>query len=249
LTTIVLAGGPRDAVAALEPGAPNKAFVRIAGKTLVERAIDGLRSAQSVGTIIAVAPPCSASDPALRSADAVRGDGERIADSLARGLEGLPPDELVLVCPSDVPLLSGVGIDEFVSAARHSEAAIVYAALERRIHLARFPGVPHTWARLRDGTYCGGGLIAIRPGAFGSLVRFLDRLSAARKSPAKLAALMGLDVIARYLTGRLSIADCETRASALLNVAVRAALISHPEIAVNVDRPSDVALVEKLLDG
>jgi len=38
-TTIVLAGGKPDAVAALQPGAPNKAFIDVAGKPLVTRTL------------------------------------------------------------------------------------------------------------------------------------------------------------------------------------------------------------------
>ena len=115
------------------------------------------------------------------------------------------------------------------------------------MHELRYREVPHTWAKLRDGTYCGAGLIAIRPRAFGSLSRFLEQLGAARKSPVRLAGLMGRDVIINYLRGRLTIANCEVRASKLLGLRARAVVLGCPEVAVNVDRPSDVALAERLL--
>jgi len=144
-------------------------------------------------------------------------------------------------------LLSGAGIDEFVTAVRASDAEIVYACLEKTLHVARYPRVPHTWARLREGTYCGASLIALRPRAFQKLARFIERLGAARKSPLKLAALMGWDVIGRYVVGRLSIAECEGRAHAILGLRAQAFISTHPEIAVNVDRASDVRLAEELV--
>ena len=247
VAAIVLAGGPRDAVAALEPGAPNKAFVKILGTPLLARVLAGLRASARIGTIVIVAPESARHRPE-RAGALFRRDGRRISDSLAAGLAGLPPDRLALVVPSDLPLLSAAGIDEFLHAAMARECEIAYACLERSVHEARFPGVPHTWAKLSEGSFCGGGLIAIKPRAFDSLGRFLERLGAARKQPAKLAALMGRDVIVSYLRGRLSIADCEARAAKLLGFAACAVVVTHPEIAVNIDRPSDVALAERLLD-
>lgn len=247
LTAIVLAGGRRDAVAALEPGAPNKAFVRIAGATLIARTLAGMRGAAGIGRIIVVAPLATHARAELRAADDLRADGAKITQSLAAGLAGLPPDDLVVVAPSDVPLLSGEGVDDFVRTALATNADLIYACLERSVHEARFPDVPHTWAKLRGGTYCGAGLIAIRPRAFASLARFLEKLGAARKSPARLAGIMGRDAIVNYLRGRLTIGDCEARASKLLGLPARAVIIERPEVAVNVDRPSDVALAERLL--
>src|SRR6202042_991047 len=99
-------------------------------------------------------------------------------------LAGLPPDELVLVAASDLPVLSRAAIEEFLDTAVRSGADLVYACVERGRHETRFPGVPHTWARLRDGTYCGGGAVLLKPRAFTPLERFLGRLGAARKNPA-----------------------------------------------------------------
>ena len=106
ITAVVLAGGPPDEVAHLEPGAPNKAFVRVGGETLLERTLRALRSSRSVGYVIVVAPPTAEGHPALALADERRDDGEKIRISLRNGLAGLPLDDLVLVTTSDLPVLS-----------------------------------------------------------------------------------------------------------------------------------------------
>jgi GTP:adenosylcobinamide-phosphate guanylyltransferase len=222
---VVLAGGPQDAVSALAPGAPNKAFVPIAGMTLVERTLTALRTSDRIGTIVAVAPQTPETILALQRADRVRDDGATMTESLRSGLRDLPPDDLVLVCAS---------------------ADLTYACVERNAHLARYPGVPHTWARLRDGTFCGGGCVAIRPRVLGNLEGLLDRLGRARKNPLRLAAIFGPSVLASYALGRLTIAAAEKRGSELLGASVRAAICA-PELAVNVDRARDVALAERLV--
>jgi len=247
MKAIVLAGGARDEVAALDASAPNKAFVAIAGRTLVERTIDALRSVPSIERVIVVAPAAAAKHPALHAADEWRESGERIADSLRAGLDGLPAEETVLVAASDLPILSRAAVEDFLDAEAAQGADIAYACVERRVHEARYAEVPHTWAHLRDGDYCGGGVIAMRPRAFRALEGFLDRLGKARKNPLRLASIFGYDVLLAYAARRLRVADAEERASRLLNVRVRAVPCAFAEIAVNVDRRSDVALAERLV--
>jgi GTP:adenosylcobinamide-phosphate guanylyltransferase len=247
ITAVVLAGGPPDDVARLEPSAPNKAFVRIGGVTMLERTLRALRAARSIDRIIVVAPQSSQEHPALALADERRNDGDKIRTSLRNGLAGLPGDDLVLVSTSDLPLLTAASVDDFVARARAVDADLGYGCLERSVHEAAFPEVPHTWARLRDGTFCGGGFIAIKPRVVPELERFIERLGGARKNVFRLAKLFGWDMLARFAIGRLSIANAEARASHLLHARVRAIASPYPETAVNVDRVSDVALAEKLL--
>ncbi len=246
-TAVVLAGGPPDDVAALEPGAPNKAFVRIGGVTLVERTLRALRASTHIGHIVVVAPAAAHDRPALALADERRADGAKIRMSLRNGLEGLPPDEIALVSTSDLPVLIPAAVDDFIDYAQAVDADLGYGCVERTVHEALYPSVPHTWARLRDGTFCGGGLVAIKPRALPALERFIERLGAARKNPLQLASLFGWDVLARFAIGRLSMASAERRASQLLGAPVRALVSPYPETGVNVDRVTDVALAEELV--
>ncbi len=247
LSAVVLAGGPADDVAAMQPGAPNKAFVEIAGIALVGRVLAALRASPSIGRIVVVAPPSARSHPALAAADDLRPDGVRIGESLRSGLSGFPPDLPVLVVASDLPVLDAVSVDDFARGVRELDADLVYGCVERHAHLARYPNVPHTWARLRDGTFCGGGLAAIKPRALPLLERFIERLGAARKHPLRLASLFGWDVLARYAAGMLSIAQAERRASRILGAPVRAFVSPFAQTAVNVDRAGDVALANELV--
>lgn len=246
-TAVVLAGGPADALSAKTPGAPNKAFVAIGGIALVERTIRSLRSASSVSRIIVVAPERVHGHPALALADERRPDGARIRESLSNGLQGLPPDADVLVSTSDLPVLTAESIDDYVMRASEKDADLTYGCLERRIHLAKYPDVPHTWAPLKDGTYCGTGFVTIRPRVWPSLERFIEQLGHARKNPLHLARLFGWNVLLRFATRRLTIAAAEDRASHIIGARVRAVVSPYPEIGVNVDRVSDIALAERLV--
>lgn len=238
---IVLAGGPADAVAALEPGAPNKAFVTVGGIALVTRTLSGLRASSRIDRIVVVAPPSAAAHPALAGASEVRGDGPRMMESLRSGMQGFTEDALVVIAASDLPALDAPAVDEFVDAALARELDVAYACLEERYHTAAYPEFPHTWARLREGRFCGGGVVALRPRVLPRLGAFMDALGGARKSPLRLASLFGWDVLARFALGRLRIDEAEARASRLLGGARAGAIrCTHPEIALNVDRVDDV---------
>jgi GTP:adenosylcobinamide-phosphate guanylyltransferase len=242
MDAIVLAGGPPDAVAALQPGAPNKAFVEIGGVSLVARVLAALDAAASIERTVVVAPVDALDRAELALAGERRPDGKRITDSLRHGLAGFDPDRAVLIVTSDLPVLRPVAVDDFVERVQQLDADVSYGCVEKNAHLARYPAIPHTWARLQDGTFCGTGLMAIKPRALPPLEAFLERLGAARKSPLRLASLFGWDMLLAYALGRLSIASAEARGTRLLGAPVRAVISHYPEIAVNVDRPSDVKL-------
>ena len=246
MNAVVLAGGPPDAVSAFDPALPNKAFVPIGGTPLVTRVIGALRSVPEITHIVVVAPDAAHASPALAGADERRAGGARMIASLESGLAGSPPDELVVVAASDLPVLSAVAVSDLIAQARARDLDVAYTIVERRDHLARFPAIPHTWAKMANGRYCGGGVVVLRPRIVPALRAVLDDLGAARKSPLRLAALFGWDIVPRFALGLLSIAAAERRASAILGAPAGAIRSTFPEIAVNVDRPGDVALANGL---
>ncbi|MBV9271252.1 MAG: NTP transferase domain-containing protein [Candidatus Eremiobacteraeota bacterium] len=249
MNVVVLAGGPPDELAAHTSGAPNKAYVKIAGKTLLQRTIEPLRAARSVSRIIVVTPPEAFSHSAALLADERRPDGKRIRDSLQSGLAQLAGNDNVLIATSDLPVLTSEAVDDFIARVHQRDADLSYGCLEKSVHMAAYPEVPHTWVRLKDGTYCGGGLMAMKPRVFPSLSRFIEQLGQARKNPLRLASLFGWDILLRFAIRRVAVADAEERASKILGAPTRAIISPYAESAVNVDRVSDIALAEKLISS
>src|SRR5262249_6029588 len=98
-----------------------------------------------------------------------------------------------------------------------------------------------------DGTFCGGGIVAMKPRALPLLERFIERLGAARKHPIRLASLFGWDVLLRFAVRQLAVEQAEARATKILGAPVRALVSPYAETGVNVDRVSDIALAEELV--
>lgn len=213
---------------------------------MVTRVLQALRGVPEVAQITVVAPLVALEDSALSLADVRRSAGEHIVESVQRGLSGTDPDVMTLLATSDAPLLSPDSLGRFVQALATIDADLVYTIVERKAHEGRFPGVPHTWARMREGVYCGGAVFGMRARVLPALTRFLDDLGAARKSPLRLATFFGWDAVVRFALGLLSIGTAESRASAILGYPVRA-VVAEPDLAFNVDRKSDLALAERFI--
>ncbi len=222
----------------------NKAFVPVGGVPMVTRVLKTLRTVPQIEQITVVAPTVALEDSALTLADVRRSSGDKIIESVQRGLSESDPDAMMLLATSDAPLLSSESLQEFVQALTSIDADLVYAIAERKAHEKRYPGVPHTWARMRGGVYCGGAVFGMRPRVVSALTKFLDELAAARKSPFRLARAFGWDVVVRFALGMLPISAAEARASALLGYRVRA-IVAKPDLAFNVDRKNDLVLAER----
>ena len=155
MNAVILAGGPLDDVARLQPGAPNKAFVEIGGVDARRRVVAALRAhARTAAHRRRRSARRQWGHPGLSARRRISGPTAcAFAESLRNGLEGFPPGESVLVSASDLPVLTVQAISDFVERRRRLDADVVYGCVEKSVHLARFPEVPHTWARMRDGTY------------------------------------------------------------------------------------------------
>ena len=252
-TAVALAGGH------LEPdfraagyGAVNKAYVKIGETLMLERVLLALHAAESVSRIRCVtqlqAFREAFGDPRAAGIDVVD-PGNDLIDSLIAGFEALDPDEMALMCATDLPLASAAAIDAFAAKAADMACDIGYGFVSRESHVRKYPQIRHTWVKLREGTFCGSGVSVMRPGAAQPVADLLRKVTAARKSPLKIAALFSPGLLLRLPFGRVSIAELERQADRISGVTCRGILTDDPELAVNVDRASDIPEVERLLSS
>lgn len=74
-----------------------------------------------------------------------------------------------------------------------------------------------------------------------------QRVEKVRKSPWRVARLLGPVNLLLFLARRLTLADSLARLSGKLDLTLQAVPLSDPESAVDVDTPADLALVEQVL--
>lgn len=254
LCVVALAGGAlerdfRDAGFT----AANKAYLPVAGTLMLERVLRALRASSSVGRIRVVTQPeafvAAFGTDVQALCDDVIAPGAGLIESMLAGFEGLAADERVIVTATDLPLITARAVDAFADCVRGLDADvdIGYGFVSRQAHDAKYPQVRHTWVRLREGVFCGAGLSMLRAGSALKAVDLLRRVTALRKSPLRIAFLFSPTLLLRMLTGSVCVADLERRADELSGLRCRGVRCDEPELAVNVDRLSDLRIVEDIL--
>ena len=120
---VLVAAGRGVRLGAAEP----KAFVSLAGRPLLARALDVFASHPRVGPLVLVVPdPARARAVLGRAAERARlvAGGRERQDSVRLGLEALPPADIVLIHDVARPLVPADVIDAVIDAAARHGAAV-----------------------------------------------------------------------------------------------------------------------------
>lgn len=244
LDAVVLAGGPLhvDAVCR-HAGVDRKSLIRIAGRQMLLYVLQALAEAGQVGhaAVVGVRRDELTTSTLPLPATFVAGGDSPVKSALA-GL-ALAQSEQVLLCASDLPLLTERAVSDFLDRCAAVEADFCYAIVERTVMEARFPGSGRHFRPLRDGWYAGGDVLLVRPAAFQAKQRWFDQMFQARKSCLRLLSLLGWDTLLDFLLRRLTLASLEKRLSAVLGGRCKAIISPFAEIAMDVDTIHQLELV------
>lgn len=250
---LVLAGsrGPQDPVAR-HSGQTHKAMVKVAGVPMLARVLHALEACRSVEQIAVcleadadLGEAASDFDQLLAKLAARRIDAAASpARSVLAALEALPPP--LLITTADHPLLTAAMIDSFcaaVPADADAAVGVVRASLLR----PRYPDAIRTFYRFAGEGYSGCNLFLLQSPEAVRVVRFWMRLEMHRKRPWRMIAEVGPLALLRFALGRLSLDGAMHHLSAKVGATVRAVEMPFPEAAIDVDKPADLELAEKIL--
>jgi len=254
LSAVVLAGtrGEGDPLAAAE-GVRHRALLPVAGVPMLLRVVRTLRTSPAVGRIeISIDDP-SALDDVEELARAVA-DGtlsvRRSLDSPSRSVldsleaAGSGP---VLITTADHALLTPEMVACFLEGGEATGADVAVGLVARTVLEARFPKSTRTWLSFRDDDYSGANLFLFRTPASRRAAAFWRRAESFRKRPWRLVSAFGPVALTLFLLRRLDLDGALARASRTIGAKVAAVRMPMAEAAIDVDRPSDLALVEELL--
>jgi GTP:adenosylcobinamide-phosphate guanylyltransferase len=251
-TALVLAGsrGPADPVATAAR-LLNKALVPVAGRAMVLRVIDTLRQIPEIGRIVLCIddPRIVSSLPELQTAVgrgeiATVGAAHSPAASVLAALELLSEPLPLLIATADHPLLTPEMVQYFLGALGDAEAAASVAT--EALIAPVYPQTRRTYVRLKDGAYSGCNLFAFVSSDAARAVQFWNKVERYRKQPWRLFAAAGPRLLLLFLLRRLDLASAVERLSGALNLRLRVVTLPFAEAAIDVDKPSDLALVEKI---
>jgi GTP:adenosylcobinamide-phosphate guanylyltransferase len=240
---VVLAGGTVKPELEAVIGVKVRAMAVVHGKTLLSHIVDALRSASGPGEITVVG-----NVPESEAYVQVP-DGGDFVTNIFSGLARYETAPYVLVTTSDLPYIKCETIDLFLDDAIHlaedTGANMVYPIVEVASCYAQFPGIKRTARKLKEGEFTGGNMMLLRPAFMIKQKQRIANAYAARKSPAKLAWMLGFGTLVRLLLsqtispGLLSVGMLEERASKMLGGSVKALVFPNADIATDLDKPAD----------
>ena len=119
--------------------------------------------------------------------------------------------------------------------------------LKRSINEGKYPGAERTYVHLKEGEFTGGNIVLLKPEIVEPRVGLAEQLIDLRKKPLSLCRFIGMGFVLKYLCGRLTVEEAAERFSRLLDIKALAVNCMYPEIGMDVDKPSDLELVEQVL--
>ncbi|MCG8401933.1 MAG: nucleotidyltransferase family protein [Firmicutes bacterium] len=242
---VVLAGQRNDGAFQAVSDAPNEALIEIGGRTMLDYVLSALQGAGRVDRIVVVGTP--EVEAALPAGVEYQAAGDEIIDNVLHGLGKLASDRLVMVVTSDIPLLTPVAVDDLAARCAAQPADIYYPAIPRAAAERGYPGVERTYVKLREGTFTGGNIFVVNPRVAPDLAARLKAFVDARKSPAKMAGLLGPGFAIKLMLGALSTAELEAKVAGMFGVRGAVVFTEYAEIGVDVDKLTDLELAKRVL--
>jgi GTP:adenosylcobinamide-phosphate guanylyltransferase len=237
-SVLVLAGrrGNGDPLAEAA-GAPHRALLDIAGTPMLQRVLETLGRSERIASIFVSidAPELLDEIPAI--ADLLPEGAVHLvppADSPSRsvlaGIEAIGDDTPILVTTADHALLDESMLGYFLDEAEGSDADLALALVPASVIQARFPDARRTYLPFRGERFSGANLFALL-------------------QPWRMVSAFGPLTLLLFLARRLDLQAAFRRASRAIGVRLHAVTMPMAEAAVDVDKISDLELVNRILAG
>lgn len=246
VSALILAGsrpGAPDPLAVAE-GVSHKALLPIDGQPMLARVVTALREAGI--TRIAV----SANDPAVMVLSQTLGcevltTGTGPSASVAIALETLGTP--MLVTTADHALLQANWVRDFLSDTPETSDVAILLARRDAIEAA-LPGSRRTYLRFADGQWSGCNLFLLATDRAAAAIETWKMVEADRKRPWRIAARLGLGMLASYALGRLTLSEAIAQLGRKIGISASLVAARDGLAAVDVDKVQDLVDVRALLE-
>ncbi|WP_395494924.1 nucleotidyltransferase family protein [Acetobacter sp. KSO5] len=247
LSALILAGtrpGAPDPMAQA-CGVSHKAILPVAGTPMVLRVIHALQATPGIGRIaVCIDNPAVLEGLLPSDIEIVPSSPNGPSASVLAGLTqmGTP----LLVTTADNALLRPEWISEFLAKCS-PQTDVAAAVAPEAVVLRDVPGTRRTFIRLADMAFSGCNLFLFRTPASLQVAALWQRVEKNRKHPLRIAWLLGPGILLRAVCKKLTRAALCRRIGTLSGTMAELVPLSDGRAAVDVDKPADLELTEKLI--
>jgi len=244
ISVLILAGQREGVVDPLcqAAGVSHKAKLPLLGRPMMDYVLDALTGAKLRRPFFVSGLDVSG-ETGLAAAPTGIGPA---GSAYAAMTSGIPFPCLITTC--DHPLLSVEMLESFLTQAKASGADLCVGLAEKKIIQPAYPNVKRTYLNFADRPVSGCNMFYLANEKSLVVIEFWKQAQQHRKNPMKLAWQIGPRVLLTFLTGRLTLYGAFAYVSKKLGLNIKPVLIPIAEAAIDVDKPSDKALVEHILN-
>jgi GTP:adenosylcobinamide-phosphate guanylyltransferase len=244
---IILAAGrgPDDPMAKAF-GVAHKCTVEIAGKPMWQWVVQALAATRLAKPFVVVIDDSTAIPPhTFLEMIAAENSAPASAIKAVTHLRSFP----VLITTADHPLLTREMIEFVLAKSETRNADVLVGLATADVIQHAYPETRRTYFNLGGTRVSGCNLFVVKTGKGQKLLERWQNLERDRKRPWKLVFEFGLRPIFHYVFGTLTPQRAFAYVSEQLGITVEPVFLPYAEAAIDVDKPSDHALAEKILQG
>jgi len=254
MQAIITAGGTFNADDPLfiETGIAKKALLPMGGKTMIRWVAEALIGSKHIDGLVVVGLQPDEFEADDIPVAYVENQGNIVDNVLAgmRQVEQIDPDfKKVVLCSSDIPLITPKIVDGFVETCLADDGDLHYTVVEEKVMEARFPHSNRTFTRLKGGRYAGGDILMLDRAPVNANVELIRGLTGQRKHFLAQARMLGFTFIFRFLFGLMDLPEATVRASKILNLDGQVLDYPHAEVGMDVDKLNQYVLVKNDLEA
>lgn len=224
-----------------------EALIPVANRPMFTYVLDALRQSEVIERIVVVGPKALKSY--LKSDEELVESAESLSQNIQRGINKLEEQRKVLIVTSDIPFIHKEAIEDFLKRCQGLDGDLFYPVVSRQANEKSFQGVERTYVQLKDGVFTGGNITLVSPKVIKRSEALINKTVSMRKKPWQLSRMLGFLFIIKFLLHKLTISEIEERVHDILGVKGVAVVSPYPEIGVDVDKPSDWHLAERVLSN
>ena len=251
---IILDGGRVSPLFAQEVGTDIKGLIPIDGRASIEYVVDAMRGVPGMRKIVLVGDKAAyLHHPVAANLDGIIDEGSDLWHNLLRAIRFLNEDRRVLLATSDTPLLTAEALCSFLGKCDPG-ADLCYPVTRRTATASLFHRRLWVFLPLRDGWLTHTCTVLFDPRLMLKNQDFAERFISRRKDLWGAASAVGLRFMVRFLLGwYLPFLRYDPPGIAhqieLMTGARKAqgVVLEYPEIALDLDKPSDVEEAEAFL--